>query len=95
MASPSFPARLDGKNLERAISLAGEKDAIRLLAGLLDAKEVAALWGVSEDFVEDLGRRGVLPRVRLRRLIKYRVFDVVKCVEHHLCGNPSTHANHL
>lgn len=82
-ARPSPPVRLPIRDLERAVALAGDKDTIRLLAGLLDAREVAALWGVSVDFVKDLGRRGVLPRVKLGRLVKYRVLDVVRCIEHH------------
>lgn len=85
----SRPLSLPVRDLERAVALVGDKDAIRLLAGLLDAREVAALWGVSVDFVEDLGRRGALPWVKIGRLVKYRVLDVVKCVERH-AGLPRT-----
>ena len=78
-----IPLRLPVRDLERAAALVGDKDAIRLMAGLLDAQEIAALWGVSSDFVKDLGRRGILPRVKLGRLVKYRILDVLRCVEHH------------
>ena len=77
------PVRLPVRDLERAAALVGDKNAIQLMAGLLDAKEVAALWGVSQDFVKDLGRRGTLPRVKIGRLVKYRVLDVVRVVEGH------------
>ncbi len=84
------PLRLPVRDLERAAALAGDKDAIRLMAGLLDAQEIAALWGVSVDFVKDLGRRGILPRVKLRRLVKYRVLDVVRAIEQHTARPAST-----
>ena len=77
------PLRLPVRDLERAAALVGDKDTIRLMAGLLDSQEIACLWGVSPDFVKDLGRRGILPRVKLGRLVKYRVLDVVKCIEAH------------
>lgn len=66
------------RDIERALQLVGEKETIRLLASLVDAKEIAALWGTSEDFVEDLGRRGRLRRVKMGRLVKYRLLDVLK-----------------
>lgn len=77
------PVRLPVRDLERAAALVGEKSAIQLMAGLLDAKEVAVLWGVSQDFVKDLGRRGILPRVRIGRLVKFRVLDVLQSIERH------------
>lgn len=82
-ARPSRPVRLPIRDLERAHALVGDKDAIRLLAGLLDTHEVATLWGVSPDFVKDLGRRGLLPRVKLGRAVRFRVLDVVKAIEQH------------
>lgn len=75
--------RLPVRDLERAAALVGDKSAIQLMAGLVDGKEVAALWGVSPDFVKDLGRRGILPRVKIGRLVKYRILDVIKFVEGH------------
>ncbi len=77
------PGRLPVRDLERAAALAGDKSAIELLAALLDARQLAQLWGVSEDFVKDLGRRGILPRVRIGRLVKFRVLDVLQCIERH------------
>lgn len=88
LAAP--PLRLPVRDLERAVALVGDKDAIRLMAGLLDTHEVAALWGCSPDFVKDLGRRGILPRVKLGRLVKYRVLDVIKAVESRIARPPSS-----
>ncbi len=80
------PPRLPVRDLERAVALVRDRDAIRLLAALLDTKEVAALWGVSVDFVKDLGRRGILPRVKLGRAVRFRVLDVVRAIEAHTDG---------
>lgn len=75
------PLRVPVRDLESAVSLVGEPGAIELLARLLNAKEVAKLWGVSEDFVEVLGRSGQLPRVTMGRRVRYRLLDVLKCIE--------------
>jgi excisionase family DNA binding protein len=47
---------------------------------LLALPDVAAQLACSEGLVRRLGARGVLPRVKLGRLVRYRASDVARLV---------------
>ena len=85
----SAPLCLPIHNLQRAVALAGDKSTIDLLATLLDQRQVAGLWHVSPDFVKDAARRGLLPVVRLGRLKRFKLLDVLRYIEQHASRHPS------
>lgn len=44
-------------------------------------KEVAELLGVSQQTVQQIARKGLLPRVKIERLVRYRLEDVLTYIE--------------
>ena len=54
---------------------------------LLDTHDVAAQLSVSPGLVRRWGARGVLPRVKLGRLTRYRASDVARLVAEGVLGS--------
>jgi excisionase family DNA binding protein len=58
------------------------------LPRLLDAKEVAALLGISRNRLYDLGRRGLIPTIRISRgQVRYREDQLLAWMERHTTAN--------
>jgi excisionase family DNA binding protein len=58
------------------------------LPRLLDAKEVAARFSISRDRLYDLGKRGIIPTVRISRgQVRYREEDLLAWIERNTTGN--------
>jgi excisionase family DNA binding protein len=54
---------------------------------VVSSVDAAAMLGVSQNFVERLAERGVLPTIRLGRAVRYRVVDVRALVDR-IATNP-------
>jgi excisionase family DNA binding protein len=58
------------------------------LPRLLDAKEVAALLGISRDRLYDLGKRGLIPTVRISRgQVRYREDELLAWMQRNTTPN--------
>lgn len=76
-------ARLKTETVKLAASLIGEeKDAIRLLAKLITAQEVAELLSIKLATVRALTYRRKIPCVKIgRRGVRYRLLDILTFIE--------------
>jgi excisionase family DNA binding protein len=66
------------------------------LPRLLDAKEVAELLGISRNRLYELGRRGMIPTVRISRgQVRYREDELLRWIERSTTPNGAGHNDKL
>lgn len=66
---------------DRYMPMTKNNESFMNVERLMSDKEVAEILGVSTQTVQQIVRKGLLPRVKIERLVRYRLKDVLAFID--------------